>query len=208
MKKILLALLFIPFSITGFGATFNIVNVGVTFSPSTLTINQGDDVTFTLNSSLHNALEVSLDTWNADGVTPLSGGFSVPFGGGSVPAAQLPVGTHYYVCVNHVTLGMKGTITVQSTSAVPVVKTENDMLIYPNPVKDNITVQFNNPTSNPVEIKLFDLQGKLVDVLFPKTELSGLLIRTFPLNKISGAGICVLQVTSGANTAYQKIVIL
>lgn len=207
MKKILLALLFIPFFLNGYGATFNIVNVGITFSPATLTINEGDNVTFALNSTLHNAIEVSQATWNADGIDPLAGGFSVLYPGGSVSSTQLTLGAHYYVCTNHVTLGMKGLIIVQSTLAVPVVKAQDDMLIYPNPAKGSINVQLNIPTSNPVEIKLFNLQGKLVDVLFPKTQLSGLLIRNFQLNNLRGAGIYFVQVTSGDNSTYRKIVI-
>jgi plastocyanin len=208
MKKILLAFFVSTFFLNVSGATFTIVNVGLTFSPATATINQGDDVNFMLNSVFHNAVEVDLATWNANGITPLSGGFSVPFGGGSVSSSLLPVGTHYYVCTNHVALyGMKGTITVQTTLAVPDIKTQNDMIIYPSPAKENITVQLNTSTSTPVEIKLFNLQGKLVDVLFPKSNFSGLLLRTFSLNKATGAGIYFVQITTGDNSVYQKIVI-
>jgi len=208
MKKILLAIFVSTFFLNVFGATFNIVNVGLTFSPATATINQGDDVTFTLNSSFHNAVEVSLTTWNAGGIDPLSGGFSVPFGGGSVSSSLLPVGTHYYVCTNHVTFGMKGTIIVQPSLAVPDIKTQNGLMIYPSQAKDNITVQFYNSISTPVEIKLFNIQGKLVDILFPKTNFSGLLRRTFSLNKATGKGIYFVQITTGNDSAYQKIVIM
>ncbi|MDD4969420.1 MAG: T9SS type A sorting domain-containing protein [Paludibacter sp.] len=208
MKKIILTLFIIPFYLNGFGATFNIVNVGLTYSPATLTINEGDDVTFTLNSSFHNALEVSLATYNADGIDPLAGGFSVPFGGGSVPSSLLPAGIHYYVCSNHVTLGMKGIIIVQSVSKVPEIQTQNDLLIYPSPAKENITVQFNSTTTIPLEIKLFNLQGRLVDVLFPKTEFLGLLLRTFSLNKATSAGVYVVQLTTGDNTSYKRIIVM
>jgi len=193
---------------SGYGATITIVNVGLTFSPSTLTINQGDDVLFNLNSAVHNAVEVSQATWNADGVAPLEGGFSVAFGGGSVSSSLLPLGTHYYVCANHVTFGMKGIIIVQAVASVPETSAQNAVKLYPNPAKDNITVQYNPSTSNVVEIKLFNLQGKLVSVLFPKTEVSGLFLRTFSLNKITGAGVYLVQIVSGENTTYHKLVIL
>jgi plastocyanin len=205
MKKILLSLFITLFCLNGFCATFNVTNVGVTFSPATITITQNDDVLFTLGV-IHDAVEVDLATWTANGISPIIG-FSVPFGGGTLLGSQLSVGTHYYVCENHAFLGMKGTIIVQSTSAVPVVKTQNDMLIYPNPAKDKITLQFNNPTLNPVEITLFDFQGKLVEVLFPKTEFTGLLVRTFSLSKINGGGIYIVKITSGDQVAYQKIVV-
>jgi hypothetical protein len=59
---------------------------------------------------------VSQATWNANGTTPLPGGFSVPFGGGMVLPSQLGIGTHYYVCQAHVSFGMKGKIIVTGSS--------------------------------------------------------------------------------------------
>jgi len=206
MKKILLALLVSTFFMNSFGTTFNITNVGITFSPATITITQNDNVTFTL-ASVHDAVEVSQATWDANGNTPIIG-FQLPFGGGTVLGSSLTLGIHYFVCEPHATFGMKGTITVQSTLAVPDVKSQNDLMVYPSPAKDNITVQLNTSTSTPVEIKLFNLQGKLVDVLFPKTNFSGLLLRTFSLNKATGAGIYFVQITTGDDSAYQKIVIM
>jgi plastocyanin len=206
MKKILLALLVSTFFMNSFGTTFNITNVGTTFSPATITITQNDNITFTL-ASAHDAVEVSKATWDANGNTPIIG-FQLPFGGGTVLGSSLSVGVHYFVCEPHAAFGMKGSITVQGTLAAPYIKTQNDMMIYPSPAKDHITVQLNTSTSTPVEIKLFNLQGRLVDVLFPKTNFSGLLLRTFSLNKVTGAGIYFVQITTGEDSAYKKIVIL
>ncbi len=98
---------------------------GLTFSPSTLTITEGDTVVFVL-SGLHNAQEVSQSTWNANGTTPLGGGFSVPFGGGeAVPAGT---GTHYFVCQNHVISGMKGRIIVEAVVVPPSSVTINSIV--------------------------------------------------------------------------------
>jgi len=184
------------------------LNIGITFSPSTLTINQGDVVTFTLNSILHNAIEVSQATYTADGITPLSGGFSVPFGATSFSVGQLSVGTHYYVCENHVTLGMKGIIIVQGTLAVPETNLQKEVLIYPNPAKDYLTVQYNPSGSDVIELKLFDLQGKLVNVLLQKTQVSGLFTGRFLLNTISAPGVYVIQISTGDKNSYQKVVIM
>jgi len=208
MKKMYVTVFLSVLFLFSYGTTYQIVNIGVTFSPSTLTINQGDDVTFTLNSLLHNAVEVSQASWNADDATPLSGGFSVPFGGILVNIGQLGVGTHYYVCTNHVTFGMKGTITVQGTLAVPETRIQNELLIYPNPAKDNLTVQYTSSGTEVVEMKLFDLQGKLVNVLLQKTRVSGLFTGTFLLNTISAPGVYVIQFSTGDKNSYQKVVIM
>jgi len=208
MKKIYFTVFLSVLFLFSYGTTYQIVNIGVTFSPSTLTINQGDDVTFTLNSTFHNAIEVSQATWTADGITPLSGGFSVPFGATSFSVGQLGVGTHYYVCENHVMLGMKGTIIVQGVLAVPETKLQDELLIYPNPAKDNLTIQYTSSGSEVVEMKLFDLQGKLVNVLLQKTRVSGLFTGTFLLNTISAPGVYVIQISTGDKNSYQKVVIM
>jgi len=207
MKKTILSLVLIVFCATGYSTTFNITTDGFTFSPATISITQNDNVTFTL-ASIHDAVEVSLATWNANDISPIIG-FSVPFGGGSVSGSSLSIGTHYYICENHGSLyGMKGTIIVEPPSAVPETTIESNLLIYPNPVKDNITIQLNPPTSKVVEIKLFNLEGKLVNVLLPKTEVSGLFVRSFPLNNVAGQGVYFIQIAENDKTAYQKIVIL
>jgi len=206
MKKTILSLVLIVFCANSYSTTFDITNVGFTFSPATITITQNDNVTFTL-ATLHDAVEVSFATWNANGISPIIG-FSVPFGGGSLSGSGLSIGTHYYICQNHGFLGMKGTIIVEPPASVPETTIESNLLIYPNPVKDNITIQLNPPTSKVVEIKLFNLEGKLVNVLLPKTDVSGLFVHSFPLNNVAGQGVYFIQISENEKTAYQKIVIL
>ncbi len=93
-------------------ATFTIVDSGLSFSPTPLTINVGDTVNFSL-ATMHNAIEVSQTTWNNNGNTS-NGGFSLPFGGGQVIFTV--AGTYYYVCAPHASSGMKGMINVVLTS--------------------------------------------------------------------------------------------
>ena len=95
------------------GTVHEVVSVDgdMTFTPEDLTIAVGDTVRF-VNSPTHNAIEVSEDTYDSLGTTPLDGGFQVNFGEtGEVTFTE--AGTHYYVCTPHVTIGMVGTITVE-----------------------------------------------------------------------------------------------
>ena len=115
-------------------------NVGFTFSPASLTIAAGENVTFVLEGS-HNVVEVSQATWNANGNTALPGGFTLPFGGGELLAAQLPVGTHYYVCGPHAGSGMKGVIIVGTPTGIEDIPGQMDVSIFPNPAFDLITVK-------------------------------------------------------------------
>ena len=209
MKKILLVFILTSFGIYCWGTNFVIVNAGTAlapvFSPSTITITQNDNITFTLGA-FHDAVEVSLATWNADGISPKIG-FSVPFGGGNVLGSQLAIGTHYYVCENHAPMGMKGTIIVQAASGVIDHKVQDNILIYPNPAKENLNIQLNPSSLKVIKIKLFNFQGKLMNVLLSKTEISGFYQRSFPLNKDIAPGVYFVQVLSDNTTTYQKVVI-
>ena len=115
-NKILLTLLLIKLTLTGFSTVWPVFNIGNTFSSATITINFGDTVNFLISGS-HDAREVSLMTWNANGNTALFGGFQTNFGGGMVYPNQLGIGSHYYVCTPHASMGMKGIIIVQNCSA-------------------------------------------------------------------------------------------
>ncbi len=111
MKSVIVLSLVMVFASSGLCTTHTIVSSGFTFSPDTLTVNIGDTVQFSI-ASIHDAVEVSQTTWNADDTTS-NGGFRVPFGGGF--AVLTAPGIHYYVCQAHVTsMGMKGTITVNA----------------------------------------------------------------------------------------------
>jgi plastocyanin len=140
MKKLFLFLLLFLSGTASFCTTWQITNSGTTYVPATVTIAFGDSVNFTL-AVTHDALEVNQATWNANGSTPLPGGFHVPFGGGLLLPAQLPVGTHYYVCSNHVGLGMKGMIIVQDNSGISINKLPGDLFVYPNPAHNLVTIQ-------------------------------------------------------------------
>lgn len=129
--KFLLLAILVFLSLTSFSKSWTITNSGTTFTPATITINLGDSVNFSL-SSMHNSVEVSQSTWDANGNTPLPG-FLVPYGGGMVLPAQLTVGTHYYVCEPHAYLGMKGTIVVQNPVGITEILQKTDVTVYPNP---------------------------------------------------------------------------
>lgn len=91
--------------------TVNTEDSILVFMPEDITISAGDTVRFVMTET-HNALEVSRETYDARGTTPLDGGFEVDFGQTGEVTFDTP-GVHYYVCTPHVTVGMIGTITVE-----------------------------------------------------------------------------------------------
>ena len=162
MRKFTLSILFFSIALSGFSTTWTVVNVGDSFSPSTLTIVEGDDVDFNLEF-IHNSVEVSEATWNANGTTPLAGGWNLPLGGGNVPAGMLEVGTHYYVCQPHASSGMKGIIIVQASTSVDDNPNAPSFSFYPNPASGRIQVILGNTSvSKNTNIEIYNVQGHKV----------------------------------------------
>ena len=83
----------------------------MTFTPDNLTIAVGDIVEFQMTAT-HNAVEVSKETFDSQGLTPLEGGFNVDFSE-TQQVTFNTAGTYYYICQPHVMVNMIGTITVE-----------------------------------------------------------------------------------------------
>jgi plastocyanin len=160
MKRILLSILLLLSFTFGYSTIVTVTNVGFTFSPATLNITVGDSVNFNI-ATIHTVQEVNLTTWNANGVTPLAGGFSLPLGGGMVPAAFLTVGTHYYVCTVHVgTTGMKGQIIVSPATGIRINQMENTISLNPNPVTTFMKMNLNIPDFQKAQLNILNIAGQ------------------------------------------------
>ena len=203
MKKILLSIVLVTIGMAGFSTTVTIVNSGYSFSPAAVTINLGDEITFTL-ANIHNVQEVSFETWTANENTALPGGFSLPFGGGNVPASQLTTGIHYYVCGPHALYGMKGTITVVDPTGLSDNQAKQLISVFPNPSNGNFHLQINTPQSaKKLDIGIYTVLGERV---YSKTNIqqqdnSSLEIADFP------KGVYFVRLSGGKENLYKKIVV-
>ena len=133
MKKLLLIAAAMYCSLQIHATIWVVTNSGNTFSPASITITAGDTVSFQLAGS-HNAQEVGVNTYNANGNAPIIG-FQTNFGGGLVTG--LSVGTHYYVCDPHASMGMKGIINVNPAPTIIVPNVWINELHYDNTGTDS-----------------------------------------------------------------------
>jgi plastocyanin len=174
-NKILLLSLLLTASISGFSLTWTVNNSGNTFTPASITISLGDSVNFSIASN-HNAVEVNQATWNSNGNTPLSTGFSTTFGGGLVLPGKLTAGIHYYVCQPHASMGMKGTIIVVDFTGIDEVLAKVSIDIFPIPASDMIYISADN-----------DLTGTAFSInnISGQQMMSGMLDRESPKIDIS-----------------------
>lgn len=133
MNKLILTATLLCAMLSSYATTWTITNSGNTFSPASITITVGDTVSFQLAGS-HNAQEVSQATYNANSNAPIIG-FQTAFGGGLVTG--LAVGTHYYVCDPHASMGMKGIINVNPAPTIIVPNVWINELHYDNTGTDS-----------------------------------------------------------------------
>lgn len=170
---------------------------GPAFSPSDITVNQGDIVHFNVGSS-HPVVQVSEATWNANENTALSPGFSFPSGTGDYVAAV--AGTFYFVCIPHASIGMRGRIVVNLTTGIEDFQEKNVEKVYPNPASDYIIYQTNRNLSIK-EIRILDIIGKVVLVVQKPVFLNGeVRINIENLNK----GMYFILVKSEDGTVSKK----
>ncbi|WP_417612348.1 T9SS type A sorting domain-containing protein [Owenweeksia hongkongensis] len=184
MKK-LLFLLFVSFVAVGLHAqtSHTIAAVGVEYTPDTVIVNLGDTIIFDVGNS-HPTTQVDLATYNSNGSTALSGGFSFPSGQGSFVTSSL--GAMFYICDNHISQGMKGMIMVNPTVGVSEVHLGSHTL-YPNPVESELHINL----SAPQDVFVYSLDGKVVKRFENVTET----INVTELN----AGTYILVLGEGEN---------
>ncbi len=176
---------------TAGGTTHTIMNSGFTFSPTTLTVGEGDTIVFSL-ASIHTAREVSQSTWNVNGTTPVGGGFDLPDGGGTVVITG--VGVHYYVCVPHASIGMKGTITVNPVTDVRPVEDPLPARFlleqnYPNPFNPSTTMKISVGRTAFTVVSVYAADGRRVKTLVSETLAPGSYTVTWDGTDERGTGV-------------------
>lgn len=175
----------------------SIVQSGFTFNPATLVVDAGQEITITLNSP-HTAMEVSEDTWNANGATS-NGGFD--FGAGTHTFTLDEPGTYYYVCELHAGMGMKGSIVVNPGSGIADNRgsATPTLHLFPNPATDRVRI---TTAATGTTLTLTDVQGREV---LRRTVNGADLLDLAPL--AAGGYTVVLRDGSGAVVARDRLTI-
>lgn len=193
MKKYILTFTFCLFLLSIHAQTRHVISSsGLEYTPDSLVVMVGDTIEFDVGAS-HPTTQVSQSTWQSNG-TNGNGGFDFSNGQGEFVVQNQ--GTLYYVCVNHVSSGMKGRI-----FAMPSIgndeKALSEFQAYPNPVQDFLFL--NMPVQPEVETAgIYNLKGQLVKAIALDNISGPLRVNTSQLQE----GIYILQIKNG-NTARQ-----
>jgi plastocyanin len=205
MKKLYILLALFSMVYTVNGAKHIITNSGLQFSPADITVNVGDTIVFQLES-LHNAVEVSQSTYDANG-TQSNGGFSVAFGGGQV-IVNTP-GILYYVCTTHASSSMKGIIRVMNANSILNFKQESIQVsrIFPNPSFGSIYIALTVPNETLVTIEMINTIGQTTDKLLDKQPVAGSRQFNFSFKGKYPAGLYFIKTTWNEGYDIQKLMI-
>jgi plastocyanin len=203
MKKIILLFLLIPLALTGFSTTWIVNTSGFSFSPANLTIAEGDSVFFDIDN-IHNSIEVSQTTWNANGNSPLAGGWSLPLGGGLVLPADLTEGMHWYVCGPHANGGMKGTILVEGVLYIGEPPSPPTISLFPNPTDGYVQLTLNSlDFKSQYDLEIFNILG---DKVYAERRLEQDAVIELNLSGLA-QGTYIIKLYDGVYVDSRKLVI-
>ena len=191
MKKIYSVLLLSILAISMKATSYTVTISGFSYSPATLTVSVGDVVTIAA-SGAHPLAEVSQTTWNANGTATLSTGFGTKTS--SYTFTITSASDIYYVCTNHVTMGMKGMITVSSVGVKEQANQISGISVFPNPAKNQFSVKFNSSENGNVTAKLYSICGQEIESLTVNKEFFvGTTTLNFDLQNQIPAGVYFVQ---------------
>ncbi len=205
MKKIYSVLLLSILTISMKATSYTVSISGFAYSPATLTVTVGDVVTISA-SGTHPLAEVSQTTWNANGTATLSTGFGTKTSNYTFTISS--ASDIYYVCTNHVSMGMKGMITVSSVGVKEQTNQISGINIFPNPAKNQFSVKFNSSENGNVTAKLYSICGQEIESLVVNKDfIVGTTTLNFDLQNHIPAGVYFVQLNYNSKKITKKLII-
>ena len=168
-----LILLFVLPHLYGAVVTVNIANNS--YTPSTVNINEGDQVHFHWVEGTHPTISTS-GAWPAFTLSASQTDTTITFS---------QAGPYSYYCLYHQSLGMKGVINVATvTGIVPL--TAGNIKVYPNPASVEVNIDLGNEQADQLSIMTVCGHEYLSEALTGNQT-------TFPLNLPEGEYILILK---------------
>jgi len=207
MKSTFLSFIFASlFFLNASAANFNITINGFSYVLDNITVNVGDQVTIEA-SSFHPLLQVSQATWNANGTTPLSGGFNSTSNFTFTITAPMGGTTLYYVCSNHASSGMKGQINVNVAAGIPENSIRDfNFTVYPNPIMADAWINVSVKKAGRISIVMHDMQGRIIQHIVGMNVKAGEITLPLDASRLQ-KGIYILNMRTTEGMIRKVIVI-
>lgn len=151
-----------------------------------------------------------------NGSTGIANSCSWSYNWTAPPTDQGPV--TFYACMlaaNNNSINDKGdetyytqlTINPASSSTASQKAEDNEMIVYPNPATNNLTISFTLNEASPFKAELMDTQGKLVQVLYRKEYAVGTVTKSITLASGIKHGIYLVRITTDKGESSKRIII-
>jgi len=198
MKKIFtLSIIGIFLSIQTIMAVEHVIQVSnFLFTPSNLTVNVGDVITWQNIAGSHNTTSLQVpngaEPW-ASPINPITITFSY-----SVEVA----GNYEYTCTFHA--GHDGAFTAQNTVSVANLQSNIQTDLQVRFANNALTAAYDLSKSGVLDLKLFGLNGQLFSVLKSTSIASGSYIEQFELSNIP-TGVYLVRMQTGGEIITKRV---
>lgn len=167
---------------------------GTTFTPSNLTINQGDTVEWTNLSGFHN-VNGTQATFPAN---PASFGNSAASAPWTYTFVFTVAGNYAYQCDVHAP-NMAGTIVVQPSTSVAELQEKTELKVFPNPTADYFSIDTKQTIKS---VSLINITGQLVKTYTATaSQINRFDVKALP------KGIYFLNIEIGDAKLVEKLII-
>ena len=197
MKKIYNLLILSFILITGFASavTHSVTVLGSSFSPSTLNVNVGDTIIWTLGSGSHTTTSMTVPSGAQTWDNPINGGsptFSYPV---------LVEGNYTYMCTPH---GFMGSFTAINTGIKTPTSFSGFIIYNVRPAVYNLSYSLTH--SSIIKISLYDLTGKSVKVLSTSVQVTGDYSNTYNFDDLP-RGIYIIEMRIDRQRLSKRLII-
>lgn len=158
MKHFLTSLLLVTGTALSAQVSHELIAADFEFIPDTLVVEQFDSVHIVFSSPTHTFSQVDQATWEMNGDV-IFGQYNVGPGVEDTTLVLDATGTIYYICLNHIDMGMKGLIDVQLAAGIQDRTALGEITFRPNPTKDWIRPE--RPFAGTVNIIFTDVAGRV-----------------------------------------------
>ena len=202
MKKTYLFVLLIAFSsLQAYATVFTVTVQNFQFSPATINnVQVGDTIKWTWVNGSHTTSSTSVPagatTWD-HAMTQSSTTF--------LYKVTKP-GVYNYICIPHAS-AMTGSFTVSAVSAVSAINNEETTFnLRGNVVTDEFKIDFNLANSTPVDVRLYNLIGRMVRNYGNVWQGSGSFQQTYPVGDLP-KGLYLLAIEVGNQRTTRRVII-
>ena len=98
-------------------------------------------------------------------------------------------------------------LNISATSGITTITDVSSFIVYPNPIKQNATVEYTVNQTAKVRIEVYDIYGRVVEILVDQTNVPGKYSINWNVNSL-GNGTYLIKLVSGNNQEIRRVTVM